>query len=227
MHKRILLVLAVIVFAVAFALAGQPAQNTPAPASPGGVGERFKLPAPQQTGGMTLTEAMARRRSVRSFQATPLTLAEISQLLWAAQGITDDKGHRTAPSARAQYFLHVYLAAATGFSEYLPAGHELQKLSGKDLRAALSPQKSVTAAPAVFLIAGEYDRAAQPAGQETGQRLVNLEAGHAAQNLLLQATALGLGAVPVGGIQPKQVQQAASLPANRVPIYLIPVGHPD
>jgi SagB-type dehydrogenase family enzyme len=186
--------------------------------------ERIDLPAPSRIGGMTLTEALAMRRSVRSFAETKLTQQELSQLLWAAQGITDDKGHRTAPSARAQYFLHLYLATADGFYEYLPAGHKLQRLSIKDLRAGLSSQTAVAAAPAVFVFTGDYDRAVQ-GGRESGLRWVHLEAGHAAQNLLLQATALRLAAVPVGGIQPEQVAQAASLPASRTPIYLVPVGH--
>lgn len=184
------------------------------------------LPAPLHTGGMSLNDALAHRRSVRSFQSTKLTLPELSQLLWAAQGVTDDKGHRTAPSAHAQYYLHLYLAQPGGFFEYLPAAHALHQLSDKDLRAALSSQASVQAAPVVFLIAGEYDRASKGSDRETALRLVNLEAGHAAQNLLLEATALNLGAVPVGGVDPKQAAQAASLPAGVTPIYLIPVGHP-
>ena len=173
---------------------------------------------------MTLNDALAHRRSVRSFQPARLTPQEVSQLLWAAQGVTDDKGHRTAPSAHAQYFLHLYLAQPDGFFEYLAAAHALQKLSDKDLRAALSSQATVQGAPAVFLIAGEYDRAGKLADRETALRLVNLEAGHAAQNLLLEATARNLAAVPVGGIDPKQTAQAASLPAAIAPIYLVPVG---
>lgn len=183
------------------------------------------LPAPSRAGGMALTEALAKRRSIRSFASSALTQQEISQLLWAAQGVTDDKGHRTAPSARAGYFLRTYLALPDGFYEYLPAGHQLKKLSGDDLRAKLSTQATVTAAPFVLLIAGDNDRALK-AGADTGIRYVYLEAGHAAQNVLLQATALGLGAVPVGGFQPPQAAQAAGLPTGIVPIYLIPVGHP-
>jgi SagB-type dehydrogenase family enzyme len=184
------------------------------------------LPAPAHNGGMTLNEALANRRSMRSFQTTKLSLEDISQLLWAAQGITSEKGQRTAPSAHAQYFLHLYIARPEGFFEYIPAGHALQMLSDKDLRATLSPQDTVKKAPVVFLIGGEYDRASKAADRETGLRLVNLEAGHAAQNLLLEATALKLAAVSVGGIDPKQTAQAASLPATVTPIYLIPVGHP-
>jgi SagB-type dehydrogenase family enzyme len=174
---------------------------------------------------VSLEEALAERHSVRDFTAQALTMSELSQLLWAAQGVTDERGHRTAPSARAQYFLHLFVATPDGFFEYVPAGHALQKLADKDLRPALSTQRTVNEAPAVFLITGEYQRATG-GDAETGLRWVHLEAGHAAQNLLLQATALGLGAVPVGGIQPQQIKQAAALSASQAAIYLIPVGHP-
>jgi SagB-type dehydrogenase family enzyme len=184
----------------------------------------IQLPQPRLSGGMALTEVLARRRSIRTFTAKPLTQAEISQLLWAAQGITDDKGHRTAPSASAQYYMHVYLASAEGFFEYIPSGHQLKKLQAQDLRAKLSIQPSVKSAPIVLVIAGEFERAVGRVGADRGPRVVYLEAGHVAENVLLQATALGLGAVPVAGFEPKEAQQAAALPAQHVPIYLLPVG---
>jgi SagB-type dehydrogenase family enzyme len=222
MRRCFLAAVVLLILAIPNGFVAQLAAQAPAPAV---AAERITLPEPNRAGGMTLTEALAKRRSVRSFAPTKLTQAELSQLLWAAQGVTDDKGHRTAPSARAAYYLHLYLATADGFFEYVPAGHQLQKLSGRDLRPSLSPQRTVTDAPAVFLIAGDYPRATQGGGAETGLRWVHLEAGHAAQNLLLQATALGLGAVPVGGIQPQPMQEAAALPASSTPIYLVPVGH--
>lgn len=219
MPKSLLAMVIVLILAVSSAIPREiNAQTDHKKAAP------MDLPAPSRSGGMTLAEALATRRSVRAFTATKLTQQELSQLLWSAQGITDDKGRRTAPSARAQYFLHLYVASADGFFEYIPAGNKLQRLAAKDVRADLSSQAAVTTASAVFVIAGDYDRASQ-GGRDVGLRWVNLEAGHAAQNLLLQATALHLGAVPVGGIQAEQVAQAASLPRSSVPIYLIPVGH--
>ncbi len=216
---RKLIVVAALTVLTVSALAGQ-ANGPGEPKSANAV----ILPAPHRSGGMTLAEALAARRSVRSFATTKLTHEELSQLLWAAQGITDEKGHRTAPSARAQYFLSLYVATSDGLFAYIPQGHKLQRLTTKDVRAALSSQAAVLSAPAVFLIAGDYDRAAQ-ANRDTGLRWVNLEAGHATQNLLLQATALGLAAVPVGGIQAEQVAKAASLSPGSTPIYLVPVGH--
>jgi SagB-type dehydrogenase family enzyme len=188
--------------------------------------EPVALPAPVRSGGVSLNEALATRRSVRSFEATTLSMTEVSQLLWSAQGVTGDKGQRTAPSAHAKYYLHLYVALPNGFYEYVPGKHILQQLSAKDIRATLSGQETVKKAPAVFMIGGEYERASKGTDHDTALRLVDLEAGHAAQNLLLQATALKLGAVPVGGIDAKETAQAASLPATITPIYLVPVGHP-
>jgi SagB-type dehydrogenase family enzyme len=222
MRKPFLICLAVLVLCLPATVAQDSGKGTP----PATTANRIELPPPNVSGGMSLTQALATRRSVRAFLPTPLTQAELSQILWAAQGITDKQGHRTAPSASAQYYLHLYVALADGFFEYLPSGHQLQKLSGQDLRSKFSAQQSVNQAPAVLLIAGEYGRATTRSGPEKGPRVVNLEAGHVAENVLLQAVALGLGAVPVAGIEPKDVQQAASLPAQYNVIYLIPVGHP-
>jgi SagB-type dehydrogenase family enzyme len=185
----------------------------------------IQLPQPSKSGGMALTEALATRRSLRTFADKPLNQAEISQLLWAAQGVTDDKGHRTAPSANAQYYLRIYMASADGFFEYVPSGHQLKKLQAQDLRAKLSVQPAVKTAPFVLVIAGEFERAGEKYGADKGAKVINLEAGHVAENVLLQATALGLGAVPVAGFEPKDAQKAASLPAQHMPIYLLPVGH--
>lgn len=223
----VLAVLALLCFAFTFAQTATPAAGQaalPAATATAATSEVSPLPAPARTGGMSLHEALAKRRSIRSYTAAPLSAQEVSQLLRAAQGVTDDNGHRTAPSGRAQYFLRTYLATADGFFEYIPAKHGLAKMSGEDLRAKLSTQATVTSAPFVLLIAGDDNRA--KSSGDNAIRYVYLEAGHAAQNVLLEATALGLGAVPVGGFQPPQAAQAAGLPSGIVPIYLIPVGRP-
>lgn len=184
------------------------------------------LPAVSASGGMSLNEALAKRRSVRSFASTPLSPQETSQLLWAAQGITDSQGHRTAPSAHAGYYVRVFLATAKALYRYEPEGHQLRPISDHDVRSTLSSQQSVKEAPAVFVIMSETERAAK-AFWANSTRFVYLEVGHVAQNLLLQATSLGLGAVPVGGLDPKAVSQALGNPAGLEAVYLIPVGHPE
>jgi len=183
------------------------------------------LPAPSLTGKVSVEETLAKRRSVRSFTAQDLTLQQIGQLAWAAQGITGSGGRRTAPSAMALYPLQLYLAQRDGVFRYLPEGHKLVKVSGRDVRAALSTQASVQGAPLDFVIVGDFAKARARFG-ERAERFVSLEAGHVAQNIHLQAVALGLGSVPVGGYKDEDVTQALGLAAQETPLYIIPVGHP-
>ncbi|MBZ5659717.1 MAG: SagB/ThcOx family dehydrogenase [Acidobacteriia bacterium] len=186
------------------------------------------IPPPMRKGLVSLEEILCRRRSVREFADRPLTDEQIGQLLWAAQGITDPQGLRTAPSAGALYALETYMATANGFYKYIPESHRMERQSVEDLRRALYlaawEQESVLGAAAVFVIVAIYSRLAEKYGEERSVRYAHLEAGHAAQNLLLQAAALGLASVPVGAFRDGQVQTALSLPWEQTPLYLIPVG---
>jgi SagB-type dehydrogenase family enzyme len=188
------------------------------------------LPRADRTGKVTLERALAGRRSVRAFQATALTRAEIGQLLWAAQGVTG-KRYRTAPSAGALYPLELYVATARGVSRYEPASHRLRRVRDGDVRPAIHAaalnQAAVKSAPALFVVTAVYARTARKYGSQRSPRYVHMEAGHAAQNLLLQATALGLGAVPVGAFSDAGVREALGAPVEHAPLYVIPVGHPE
>jgi len=189
------------------------------------------LPAPSKEGKMSLEESLAKRRSIRSFKAEALTREQISQLCWAAQGISDPKrGLRTSPSAGALYPLELYVVTGEGVEHYVPKGHALEKHREGDLRGKLQGaalgQSCVGKAPATFVIAAVVSRTQRKYGQRA-ERYVWMEVGHAAQNILLQATALGLGAVPVGAFRDEEVAKALSLPADHAPQYLIPVGVPE
>lgn len=189
-----------------------------------------KLPPPCERSQISLEETLRRRRSIRAFDATPLTIDAIGQLLWAAQGITEKTaGLRTAPSAGALYPLEIYVVMELGVYHYLPHHHEMTRTRDADIRkelwrAALR-QEPVREAPVVFVIAGVFARTTWKYG-ERGRRYVYMEAGHATQNLLLQATALGLGAVPLGAFHDEQVEKLMKLPANQRALYLVPVGRP-
>jgi len=188
------------------------------------------LPPPQLKGTLTLEEALTKRRSVREFADTPLTLTELGQLLWAAQGTTHSAGLRTAPSAGALYPLEVYAVTREGVYHYQPQGHQISVHIQGNVRPALHAaalrQDPVLKASAVIVITAVYARTAQKYGEERSTRYVHLEAGHAAQNVLLHAVALNLGAVPIGAFEDNQVQQVLALPSDQQPLYLIPVGHP-
>ncbi|MGD0011695.1 MAG: SagB/ThcOx family dehydrogenase [Terriglobia bacterium] len=190
----------------------------------------LQLPLPERKRRMSLEEALAARRSVREFRREPITDRELSQLLWAAQGITTPEGLRTAPSAGALYPLDVWVATASGFYHYEPHKHRLTRHLERDLRpdihrAALM-QEAILQAPVVFVIAAVYERMAEKYGEQRTPRYVHMEAGHSAQNLLLEAVALGLGGVLIGAFNDREVERVLSLPADQKPLYLIPVGHP-
>lgn len=196
---------------------------------------RLKLPAPQLRGQQSLESVLATRRSVRHYTEEPLSLQEVSQLMWAAQGITSADGERTAPSAGALYPLELCVVAgrvralAPGVYRYQPGSQELLRLVEGDKRAALARaalrQECVQDAAVILVLSGVYPRSKVKYG-ERGSRYVHIEVGHAAQNVLLQATALGLGAVPVGAFEDATVRKTLGLPSDERVLYLVPVGRP-
>ncbi len=185
------------------------------------------LPAPTDE-GMSLAEALATRRSVRELTGPPLTDTEISQLLWSAQGIAPAT-NRTAPSAGATYPTEMYLLTADGVFHYRPHRHDLKVVSEDDVRLRLFDgavsQEAVRDAPAVFVVTGVFARTAAKYGDQA-IRYVHIKAGHVAQAVLLQATALGLAAVPVGSFNDAALSEIIGLPADQQPLYPLPVGHP-
>jgi SagB-type dehydrogenase family enzyme len=195
--------------------------------------EIVKLPAPRYDSPTSVEAALCARRSVRDYKDLPLTLAEVSQLLWAAQGITSTRGFRTAPSAGALYPLEVYLEVgkvkelSSGIYKYELFKHELIKYLAGDKRTALANaalrQSCVKNGAVNIIFSAVYERITGKYG-ERGIRYVYLEAGHAAQNVCLQAVCLGLGAVVVGAFRDIEVQKVVNMPAQEHPLYIIPVG---
>ena len=193
--------------------------------------KEIQLPKPQTKGKVSLEEAIAKRRSVRSFSKKELTLEEISQLLWAGQGITGRLGGmnlRSAPSAGALYPMEIYALTRNGLYHYVPERNVLEILEEKDLRGDLAGvalgQSSISEAALDIVICAVYERATFKYG-ERGRRYAEIEAGHIAQNIHLQAVALGLDSVPIGAFNDEGVKGILKLPADQVPLYIIPVGH--
>jgi SagB-type dehydrogenase family enzyme len=195
----------------------------------------IKLPEPRLESAVAIEKVLCTRRSVREFSNQPLELSQIAQLAWAAQGVTGAEAHRTAPSAGGLYALELYVVAANvtglpaGIYKYELLTHEVVSLSEGDIRPRLSrsalEQTSIVHAPAIFALSAVYERITKKYG-ERGVRYAHMEAGHAAQNLLLQAVALGIGAVLVGAFDDAKVKRVLGLSKQEVPLYLIPVGRP-
>ena len=200
--------------------------------SPGETADRVEpLPAPDRKGTRPLETLLQARLSVREFKRDTLAARELGQLLWAACGVTQttDWAHRTVPSAGALYPLELYLLTSRGIAHYDPFEHSLRWFKGGDHRAALAKaalrQSCVREAPAIFIIAAEPGRTTRKYG-ERGLHYVDMETGLACQNLLLEATALGLGGVPIGAFRDDDVAVALGLPAGQVARLIIPIGRP-
>lgn len=200
--------------------------ETPAPLP---VREVDSLPQPPGHGSVSLERALSARRSHREFTTERLNELEISQLLWAAQGITADWGGRTAPSAGGLYPLELYLLTPGAYRHYVAEGHRVELLADRDLRAeaaaAAFHQPAIGAAALTLVIVAVYARTARKYG-DRGRRYVELEAGHAAQNVLLQAAAIGLAAVPIGAFDDHRLARTLRLPSGHAPLYIVAVGHP-
>ena len=190
---------------------------------------RIALPSPSYRGTRTLEEALVKRRSNRSFLDRPIELAAVGQLLWAGQGIRDRSGGRTAPSAGGRYPLDLYIATEEGVGQYLPEEHEIERMFSEDLREVLYSaalfQDSIKQAPLVVMITADFSRAEHQYGADRAERFAWIEAGHVAQNILLQAYAMGLAGVGFGAFKDEQVAEAMQLPPARIPLYIVAIGY--
>ncbi|MFQ6101036.1 MAG: SagB/ThcOx family dehydrogenase [Anaerolineae bacterium] len=192
---------------------------------------RITLPAPSTSGEVSLEAAIARRRSTRRYTPGDLSLEQIGQLLWAAQGITGGRDVlRAAPSAGGCHPLVVYVCRADGVWRYHPQGHYLARHLEQDVRDELAEaalrQWFIAEAPCVFAISAIFERTTQRYRERGQLRYVPMDTGHAAQNLLLQAVALGLVSVPVGAFDDDAVKKVLFLPKHEEALYILPVGHP-
>lgn len=186
------------------------------------------LPRPDPTTSISLHDALARRHSVREFEPVVPTMQQIGELLWAGQGTTRSWGGRTAPSAGALYPLEVYAVTRGTLWHYLPEGHRAEQWDAPvtlaaELGDAALGQPAIAAAPLLLVVTGAIGRTRGKYGARAPQ-YVALEAGHCAQNMLLEAVSLGLGAVPIGALSDEAVRRRLGLADELTPYYVMPVG---
>lgn len=213
-------------------------------------GDKISLPTPDSKGDMSLEKTLENRRSVRSFSQKSLSLSDIGQILWAAQGITEKVeqppaqwkgdewmgGKRTAPSAGALYPMEIYLIVSQvegleeGIYYYHPGNHELRRVARGEIREKLASaalgQSCIKEAPASIVMTGVYERTANKYG-DRAQRYVHIETGAIAQNIYLQAEPLELGTVFVGAFQDEEMSKLLKLPKKESPLGIMPIGHPE
>jgi SagB-type dehydrogenase family enzyme len=196
------------------------------------------LPPPSQKGSVSLEEAIARRRSLRDFAPAPISQAQLSQILWATQGISNRRrGYRTVPSAGATYPLEIFVVCGgdgvagigDGIYHYNIDSHSLTPHFKGDVRQELAraalDQEFIYEAPVDIVICALYERTTRRYGSR-GERYVHIEVGHAGQNIYLQATALGLATVAIGAFYDEQVREVLRLDKQYKPLYIMPIGKP-
>ncbi len=194
----------------------------------------IKLPEPKYIGSLSVEETLKKRRSERVYKKNAsISLSEVSQILWAAQGITDPRGLKTAPSAGALYPIEIYLVVGdmTGLSKgvykYIPKIHGVIKVKGGDARAGLSRssfgQSYVKEGSIVLVIAALYDRTTKKYGQR-GIRYVHIESGNISQNIYLQCASLNLGTVAVGAFDDEDVKKVIGMSKEESPLLIMPIG---
>ena len=201
--------------------------------APGSAPGIVQLPQPRFDSGTSVERALLGRRSVRDYRNEPLTLADIGQLLWAAQGVTAPGGFRTAPSAGALYPLELYVVAgnvvdlAPGIYRYRPQTHALAPIRPGDRRgelcAAALHQAAIRKAPASLVFSAVFARTTGKYG-DRGLRYVYMDHGHAAENVYLQAVSLNLGTVVIGAFDDVAVERVISLSSGEEPLSIMPVG---
>lgn len=225
MGKPLLIFFLVIILALCYA------QGTSAEQENMNKTVQIKLPQPIIKSKVSLEESILNRRSIRKFNPTDLSIEQLGQLLWAGQGITAKVGQKTlrsAPSAGAAYPMELYVVNKDGLFHYNPLEHSLEQISDKDLRHDLKTvsggQGSILQAPISIIICGVYSRVTSKY-PERGIRYTDIEVGHIAENIHLQAVSLGLGSLPIGSYDDEKVKEIMGLKGEQEPLYIIPIGY--
>ncbi|MCK5028014.1 MAG: SagB/ThcOx family dehydrogenase [Bacteroidales bacterium] len=204
----------------------------------------IKLPEPKLKGSVSVEETMLNRRSVRDFKSDALSLEQVSQILWAAYGVTKEMnspstvrgGLKTAPSAGARYPLEIYVVVGNvnglgkGIYRFLPEGHFLMKTYDQDIRKELAEaaldQEFIEQAPISLFYSAVYSRTTSKYRQRGRDRYVCMDLGHSAENVCLQVVAMGLATCPVGAFEDRMVRNVIMIPDKEEPLYIMPIGYP-
>lgn len=201
--------------------------------------ENISLPNPELRSSNSIEATLKNRRTRRDFLDNEVSLKQVSQMLWSAQGVTADWGGRTAPSAKSTYPLSIFLVASkvsgleAGEYQYLPGDrtpvHQLKPIQSVELQQALYEalnESSFKKAPAVLVVTGNMSKMAEAYGGIGHDKEVYLEAGHVAQNLYLQAESLRLGMVVISSFDELKIKDLVTIPSSDTIIYLVPFGIP-
>jgi len=248
MRKMCLLSVPIFLAGVALVLSGLAQEKIPEKTGQGSESEIIQLPNPRYESETSVEKALNMRRSIRTYAEEPLSISDISQILWAAQGITKKTeklptkwntkyewqgGYRTAPSAGALYPIELYLIVGNakglskGVYKYIPKNHSLKKVFDGDKRTeiydAALQQSSIKEGAALIVMAGVYERTSFKYG-ERAERYVHIEVGHIGENIYLQGITLGIGTVMMGAFKDEELKKVLDLPEDEYPLAIMPLG---
>lgn len=184
----------------------------------------IKLPEPEKKGGMTLNEALMSRKTNRTFDSKELSLQEISNLLWAANGINRMDGKRTAPSARNAQEIEVYVAMKSGLYRYEANDNALRIISTKDQRHQMSQRpQMIEEAPIALIFYANYDKM-KNFDDASKEFYGATDAGFVSQNVYLYCAAHNLNTVVMGYIDRDAIRQMIDVDGKAILVQ--PVGYP-
>jgi len=199
----------------------------------------IELPTKRLNEQISLAKTLEKRSSCRYFNEESLTLQDLSNILWAAQGITDKRYslRRTVPSAGAVYPIEMYISIRKegvheldkGIYRYISETHSLEKVSESDITEDLSNacynQEFITKASFNILLASNNQRTRE-LYNERGDRYVMMEAGSITQNIYLEAVESNLGTVFIGAFDDALIKSLFGI-EKLMPLAIMPVGMPS
>ncbi len=179
----------------------------------------ISLPAPDRAGGKPLMQALSERKSTRSYQDRELTLQQLSDLLWAANGFNrDDK--RTSPTSNNRQELELYLTTRNGIYFYDARNHLLKEIKKGDHRAQAGVQDFVAQAALNLVFVSDMEKA-------SNREAAHIDCGFVAQNVYLYCASEGLGAVVRAMFDKDKLSRLLNLDDNQEVLLTQSVGYPD
>jgi SagB-type dehydrogenase family enzyme len=181
---------------------------------------------PKLESAVDLVTALELRKSTREFLNKEVAIADLSTILWAANGINRKNSKRTAPSAYGKYFIEIYVLSDQGVYCYQPEKQLLKFISDKKLKAKVGSQGDIRTASYVLLLTAKLNEFPIFVGKEERLSNANATAGCIGENVYLMANALKLGTRLVGSIDRKEINEGITLAKNEIPLYIMPLGYP-
>ncbi len=189
-------------------------------------GETIKLPAPDKTGGMPLMEALNNRQTSRNFSSQELTRRQLSNLLWAAWGINRENGKRTAPSAVNWQEIDIYVALRDGAYRYNAQGHELEKISDKNIMKYTGTQSFTQKAALNLVYVADYTKMSRDMDDNARKHYSWVDTGYISQNVYLYCASAGLATVVIGMVDREELRNHLPLQERQKIVLTQTVGYP-